>query len=102
MDLLSFCTEPLTSLSELSVSLKWRRFCVYLGCGAVAETQGFYLVCIWGRLAHLLGGEGGGGRVVLKLDVFSHCYAVFCGVCIEAMIHSVENVPSEEQLNWWL
>ena len=38
-DLLSFCKGPHTCLSELSVSLKWRRLCVYLGCGDVAKTQ---------------------------------------------------------------
>ena len=63
----------------------------------VAQTQCYHLVCDWGSLVKL---QGSG--VVFKSDVFSHCYAVFCGVCIEAMIHSVENVPSEEQLNWWL
>ena len=35
-----------------------------------------------------------GGGVILKIDVFSHGYAVFCAVCMQAMIHSVDNVPS--------
>ena len=50
----------------------------------VAKTRGFYLVCIWGSQAQLLYGGG----VILKLDVFSHCFAVFCSACMQAMTHS--------------
>ena len=35
---------------------------------------GFCLVCIWESLVKFHGG-GGGGEVVVKFDVFSHCYA---------------------------
>ena len=43
-----------------------------------------------------------GGGVVVKFDVFSHCYTVRCAVCIQAMIHSVDNVQVSKQLNWCL
>ena len=35
-----------------------------------------------------------------SLDVFLHCFAFFRSVCMQAMTHSVDNVPSQEQLNW--
>ena len=44
------------------------------GCHVVAQTQGYLLVCMWGSQVKF---QGGG--VVLKFDVFSHCYAVFWG-----------------------
>ena len=47
------------------------------GCHVVARTQGYHLVCIWGSPVKF---QGDG--VVLKVDVFSHCYAVF--LCMEA------------------
>ena len=28
--------------------------------------------------------------------MFSHGFAVFCAVCMQAMIHSVDNVPSQQ------
>ena len=28
--------------------------------------------------------------------MFSHGYAVFCAVCMQAMIHYVDNVPSQQ------
>ena len=64
-------------LSKLSVSLKIeRRFCL-AGCHVVAQTQGYHLVCI--GVAWLI--SRGGGGVVVKFDVFSHCYAVCsCGL----------------------
>ena len=40
------------------------------GCHAVAQTQGYHLVCIWSGLVP-------GGGVVLKFDVLQHCFAVF-------------------------
>ena len=44
----------------------------------VAQTQCYHLVCDWGSLVKL---QGGG--VVLKSDVFSHCYANFL-CCLHA------------------
>ena len=44
------------------------------GCHVVAQIQDYHLVCIWGTLVKL---QGGG--VVVKFDVFLHCYAV--GLC---------------------
>ena len=49
------------------------------GCHVVAQTQGYHLVCIWGSLVIFHGGV-----VVLKFDVFPHCYAGFCAVCMQA------------------
>ena len=60
-------------------------------CDVVAQTQGYHLVCIWGSLCKF---QGGG--VVLKFDVFSHCYAVFSAICMQAMTHSFDNVPSQQ------
>ena len=60
-------------------------------CHVVAQTQGYHLVCIWGSLRKF---QGGG--VVLKFVVFSHCYAVFSAICMQAMTHSVDNVPSQQ------
>ena len=66
------------------------------GCGAVAQTQNYLPVCILGSLIKL---QGIGA--VLKFVVFSHCCQVFfCAVCMLAMTHSVDNVPSQEHLNW--
>ena len=48
------------------------------GCHVVAQTQGYHLVCFWGSLVKF---QGGG--VVVKIDVFSHCYAV-CLCCLYA------------------
>ena len=69
MDLLSFCARAYPCLSKFSVSLKLRGVCVG---HVVARTQGYHLVCIWGSPVKF---QGDG--VVLKVDVFSHCYAVF-------------------------
>ena len=71
------------------------------GCHVVAQTQSYYLVYIWGSLDKF---QGGGWScsiksmhgVVLKSDVLRHCFAVFCTVCMQAMTHSVGNVPSQE------
>ena len=57
------------------------------GCHIIAQTQGYHLVCIWGSLVKF---QGGG--VVVKFGVFLHSYAV----CMQAMIHSVDNVPSQQ------
>ena len=44
-------------LSKLNVSLKLRGGGLCLtGCHVVAQTQGYHLVCIWGRLVKLQGG----------------------------------------------
>ena len=61
------------------------------GCHVVAQTQGYHLVYIWGSLVKF---QGSG--VVLKFDVFLHCYAVVCAVFVRAMTHSVDNVPSQQ------
>ena len=61
------------------------------GWRVVAQTQGYHLVCIWGSQVQF---QGGG--VFLKFDVFPHCYAVFCAVCMQAVTHSVGNVPSQQ------
>ena len=58
-------------------------------CPVVAQTQGYHLVCIWGSLVKF---QGDG--VVVKFDVFSHCCAG--AVCMQAMAHSVDNVPSQQ------
>ena len=57
------------------------------GCQVVAQTQGYYLGCIWGRLVKFHG-----GGVVVKFDVFLHSYAV-CLCCLFLV---------SKQLNWWL
>ena len=31
-----------------------------------------------------------------KVDVFPHCFAVFCAVCMQAMTHSAAYVPSQQ------
>ena len=54
-----------------------------------------HLVCIWRSLVKF---QRGG--VVVKFDVFSRCYAAFfvvvvVAVCMQAMTHSVDNVPSQ-------
>ena len=59
-------------------------------CHVVAQ---IYAVCIWGSLVKFQR-----GRVVVKFDVFSRCYAAFfavVAVCMQAMTHSVDNVPSQ-------
>ena len=48
-------------------------------CPVDAQTQVYHLVCIWGSLVQFL-----------------HSYAVFCAVCMQAMTHSVDNVPSQQ------
>ena len=47
------------------------------GSHVVAKIQGYYLVCIWGTLVKF---QGVG--VVVKFDLFSHCYAGLC--CLHA------------------
>ena len=61
------------------------------GCHVVAQTQA--ITCYaFGEPGYISGGE-----VVLKFDVIvRHCYAVFCAVCMQAMTHSVDNVPSQQ------
>ena len=61
------------------------------GCPVVAQTQGYHLVYIWGSLVKF---QGSG--VLVKFDVFLHCYAVVCAVFVRAMTHSVDNVPSQQ------
>ena len=48
------------------------------GCHDIAQTQGYYPVCIWGSLV-----EFQGGTVVVKFDVFLHSHAV-CLCCLHA------------------
>ena len=36
--------------------------------------------------------------ISLKFDVFPHCFASFCAVCLQAMTHSVANVPSQQAM----
>ena len=57
------------------------------GCGAVAHTQGYLLVCILGSLIKLLG-----IGVVLKFDVFSHCCQGYLR-CLHASMRSVGVEP---------
>ena len=47
-------------------------------CHVVAQTQGYYLVCIWGSLVKFQGGE-----IVVNFGVFLHSYAV-CLCCMYA------------------
>ena len=75
MDLLSFCARAYPYLSKFSVSLKLRGVCV-----GVMLLHGHRAI-IW----YAFGGSPvkfQGDGVVLKVDVFSHCYAVF--LCMEA------------------
>ena len=64
------------------------------GRHVVAQTQGDHLVCIWASLVKF---QGGG--IVVKFDVFLQCYAFVCAVCMQAMTHSVDNVPSQQAVN---
>ena len=41
-------------------------------------------------------GQIPGGGVVLKSDLLPHYFAVFCTVGMQAMTHSVGNVPSQQ------
>ena len=61
------------------------------GRHVVAQTQGYHLVCIWASLVKF---QGGG--IVVKFDVFLQRYAFVCAVCMQAMTHSVDNVPSQQ------
>ena len=61
------------------------------GHHVVAQTQGYHLVCIWASLVKF---QGGG--IVVKFDVFLQRYAFVCAVCMQAMTHSVDNVPSQQ------
>ena len=61
------------------------------GRHVVAQTQGYHPVCIWASLVKF---QGGG--LVLKFDVFSHCYTGFFAICLQAMTYSVRNVPSQQ------
>ena len=79
MDLLNVCAGAYPRLSKLSVSLKFKTGLCLARCHIVAHTQGYHLVCIWGSLVIFHGGV-----VVLKFDVFPHCYAGFCAVCMQA------------------
>ena len=61
------------------------------GCYAVAQTQGYHLVCIWSSLVKF---QGVG---CLKFDALSQWDAVFCAVYrMQAMTHSVANDPSQQ------
>ena len=64
--------------SKLSVSLQIERGLCLAGSHVVTKIQGYYLVCIWGSLVKF---QGVG--VVVKFDLFSHCYAVFL-CCLRA------------------
>ena len=61
------------------------------GCFVLAQTQGYHLVRIWGSLVKY---QGSG--VVVKFDVFLHCYAVCLCCFMQAMTHSADNVPSQQ------
>ena len=39
-----------------------------------------------------------GGGVVVKFDVFLHCSFVRAHVCMQAMTHSIDNVPSQQAI----
>ena len=88
----------------MRLSLSFKAWCLpqieeslcLAGCHVVAQTQGCHLVCIWGSLVKFHG-DG----VVLKFDVFLHCYAVFCTVCMQAMTHSVDNAPCQQAVKNW-
>ena len=67
---------PLSSKLRISLQIEWG-LCLAVS-NVVAKTQGYYLVCIWGSLAKFQ--EVG---VVVKFDLFSHCYAVFL-CCLRA------------------
>ena len=64
------------------------------GCHVVAQTQGYHLVCIWGSLVKF---QGSG--VVVKFDVFFTLMQFVCAVCMQAMTHSVDNVPSQQAVD---
>ena len=85
MDLLSFCTEALSFKAQCLPQIE-EGLCLS-GCHVVAQTQGYYLGCIWGSLVKFHG-----GGVVVKFDVFLHSYAV-CLCCLFLV---------SKQLNWWL
>ena len=67
---------PLSFKAQFLSQIK-RGLCL-AGCHVVAQTQGYHLVCIWGRLVKF---QGSG--VVVKFDVFLHSYAV-CLCCLHA------------------
>ena len=53
--------------------------------------RGYRLVCIWGSLVKF---QGSG--VVIKFDVFCTLMQFVCAVCMQAMTHPVDNVPSQQ------
>ena len=60
------------------------------GCHVVAQTQGYHLICIWGSEGKF---QGRGG--VLNLVFCRTGMPFLCAVCMQAMTHSVANVPSQ-------
>ena len=62
------------------------------GCHGVAPTQSYLPVCIWDSLLKFQG-----GWVVLDVvfDVFCTVMQFVCTVCMQAITHSVDNVPSQ-------
>ena len=91
--MLSFCTGAYPYLSNLNVSLKYRGVepgWVSCCCTDTGLSSGMHL----GSLVKF---QGGG--IVVKFDVFLQCYAFVCAVCMQAMTHSVDNVPSQQAVN---
>ena len=72
--------------------LKLRGLCL-AGCHGVAQTQGYHLGRIWGSLVKF---QGGG---------FVESFTCFCtlvqfvSVCMQAMTHSVDNVPRQQAVS---
>ena len=66
MDLLSFCTDAYPCLSKLSVSLKLRRVCVYLGVMLLRRHRAIIWYAFGGSLVKF---QGVG--VVVKFDVLT-------------------------------
>ena len=86
--------------SKLSVSLQIEGVLCLAESHVVAKIQGYYLVCIWGSLVKF---QGVG--VVVKFDLFSHCYAVFL-CCLRAACKQLPTLQImfqvSKQLSWWL
>ena len=66
-------------------------FCL-AGCHGVAPTQGYLPVCIWDSLLKF---QGDGLFLMLFLMCFCTVMQFVCTVCMQAITHSVDNVPSQ-------
>ena len=62
------------------------------GCHGVAPTQGYLPVCIWDSLLKF---QGDGLFLMLFLMCFCTVMQFVCTVCMQAITHSVDNVPSQ-------